>query len=310
MSRIDDTRRQDAAREAERAQKENATKSRDAKADQAKRNAFQGALKRGNAQRQSAADRAAGRHAQNAQEQGRGQAAQQKNAATARHARMARGGMMQHQRFMAQAKSFQGTLAKQATESQGETHGQLKTGDKAVREERVETNERLTETDAKQELQREEQAAVQNEENQANGTVTAGAVQRRQDGGGDSGGQDGGEEARQQMALKAKQTPQMAAAQKSSKAAAPTPIPPEILDKLVNGIMIGFNAKGLEEFQLELKEGVLAGATVKISTENGGVNLAFVGTEGNGRRLLQACEGEIGKRLQKAGMRLNTFSVA
>ena len=107
MSRVDQ-RQQEAAREAERAQKKIDQQDRDNKTSNENREKFASMMKKGNEARQNA--QAQGKKGNEAR--ARAQQAAQGKGNLARMAAMARGGGQASQRLMAQVKSFEGAMAR------------------------------------------------------------------------------------------------------------------------------------------------------------------------------------------------------
>jgi hypothetical protein len=93
-------------------------------------------------------------------------------------------------------------------------------------------------------------------------------------------------------------------------AAGAHPIPPEILEKLVAQIFVGFNAEGAQMFHFTFQEGVLSGCSVSVTSNGAGrIKLSISGLEGQTKRLLSASEGDIAKRLASHKLDLESFEV-
>jgi hypothetical protein len=86
-------------------------------------------------------------------------------------------------------------------------------------------------------------------------------------------------------------------------------IPPEMLEKLVSTVYLAVTEKGLKEFQIELKDGVLKGAFLKISAENGKVGLSFSGLDAGTKNLVESSKGDLMRRLEKKGLKLARLDV-
>jgi hypothetical protein len=87
-------------------------------------------------------------------------------------------------------------------------------------------------------------------------------------------------------------------------------IPQEILDKLVEEVRVGVNAEGKSEFQIDLKEGVLQGMTLKVTAEDGKVQCNFVGGDNSAKNFIEASQGALARSLEKKGLRLDALTVA
>jgi hypothetical protein len=72
---------------------------------------------------------------------------------------------------------------------------------------------------------------------------------------------------------------------------------------------VGVNERGLMEFRVELKEGILQGATLKVDAKDGKIQLRFEGLEGHAKNLVSASEGELARRLEAKGLRLDALVV-
>jgi len=298
-----------AAAEAERLAQKADKQAREAKTSQASREAFaklvkanqQGAqVQKGQAEKGQGEARQSEAHAQQ-QAKGSEQAD--------RAARMARGGVMQHARVMEQAKSFSAVLGKQQAET-AQTDGQrVEAREQGGSKDRVEREDRdrdVAAADVKQEADRE-QARVEARDGGAPGGPIDPDGKNRGGGGGRGGREPGDEGAAALAALKKPTTPQAASGPQG--AVGVKQIPPELLEKLVSAVYLAVNDKGLKEFQIELKDGPLKGGFLKLSADGGKISLSFLGLAGDQKRLVEASKGELMRRLEKKGLRLERLSV-
>jgi hypothetical protein len=308
MSRVEEEAHQKAAAEAERLTKKADKEAREAKGGEAAREAF-GKLVKGQQQ-------AEGQKKVHSEKDGRegkvheekaGKEAAKSSSEADRKAMLARGGVMHQSRAMEQARTFQGALQRQ----QGETrqHGEqlVKRSDTTVKHDRVEREDRGAEVVQKAETQRDrevEQLRVEaHEEKRANAAISG--DKKGDSGGGDKRGDDGAAAALQ----KAKQ-PQQAGAAAGAKAAHEVKqIPPELLEKLVSTVFLAVNQKGMREFQIELKDGVLAGAFLRITADGGKISLKFSGLDAQNKNLVESSKGELMRRLSGKGLQLAKLEV-
>jgi hypothetical protein len=86
-------------------------------------------------------------------------------------------------------------------------------------------------------------------------------------------------------------------------------IPPELLEKLVSTVYLMVNEKGLREFQIELKDGPLKGALMRITADRGKISLAFSGLGANEKNLVEASKGELMRKLESKGLQLARLHV-
>jgi hypothetical protein len=303
-SRVEEQNAKNAA-EAERLNKKIEREGRDAKASQSSREAFS-KLVRTNQQSSSEA-KSQGERTQNEAKQGEAQAQKgAKNASEAdRAARLARGGALAQNRVLEQARSFQGVLTNQQASTQEADKGRVERREAGSQKDRVEAEDKAADVD-KQEATRDaevEQAKVEarHDAQVANGAINPDGSNgqqkdKRQGGQGDEGG------AKQQLQSA---TP----TQKAQGPRAVKQIPPEVLEKLCSAVWLGVNEKGLREFQIELKDGPLKGALVKITAEDGKVALSFSNVGADEKRLIEASKGDLMRRLEKKGLSLARLDV-
>jgi len=86
-------------------------------------------------------------------------------------------------------------------------------------------------------------------------------------------------------------------------------IPQELLDKLVQEVRVGVNAAGKTEMQIDLKEGVLQGMQLKVTSENGKVSCTFVGGDAHAKNLVESSEQRLSRALDKVGLQLESLKV-
>jgi hypothetical protein len=303
-SRVEEQNAKNAA-EAERLNKKIEREGRDAKASDTSRDAFS-KLVRTN-QQSSSETKKQGEREQTEARQGEAQAQKgAKNASEAdRAARLARGGALSQNRVLEQARSFQGVLTNQQAQTQEADKGRVERREAGTAKDRVEAEDKTKDVD-KQEATRDaevEQAKVEaRNDAKANGAINPdgsnGGQQRdKRSGQGDEGGQ------KQPLQT---QAPVAKGAQGPREV---RQIPPEILEKLCSAVWLGVNEKGLREFQIELKDGPLKGAHVKITAEDGKVALTFTNVGGDEKRLLEASKGDLMRRLEKKGLSLARLDV-
>lgn len=223
----------------------------------------------------------------------------------ARMARLARGGTLQHGRILEQVKSFQGTLETQKAESASAQQVRSERREEGLGMQRQQNEERVGDLEQKQEQRVEserEQARVEaREEARANAAIDGQAQGRGQGGSGSSGGDRSPGEGGQRSP---KAVGEAEGARGSAGASPVQQIPEAILQALADRVFVGVNERGMAEFRVELKEGILQGASMRVSAEGGRIHLAFEGLEGNAKRLVQACEGDLARRLEAKGLRL------
>jgi len=106
-----------------------------------------------------------------------------------------------------------------------------------------------------------------------------------------------GETARQGAAAKVKET---------SKA---QQIPEELLEQLVEEVRVGVNEAGHAEFQIDLKDGVLQGMTMKISADGGKVSCTFIGGDAGAKNFIESSEGALARALEGKGLQLSRLEV-
>lgn len=287
--------------DAERLNKRLEREGREAKTDDANRQTFAKLVKSSQGERQAKAQDGEQRStARRGEEQG-SRAARQADEGD-RAARMARGGVAQHARVMEQARSFQGVMQQQQATTHDADKGRVERRDEGKSKDRVDRDDReVAVTKAEQRRDAEaESARIEAREQGAPNAPIRGDAER--DGGGDGRGED-----RSAALGRLKQAPAAA-----SEAKAPhevKQIPPELLEKLVTAVWLGVSQKGLKEFHMELKDGPLKGAFLKISADGGKIALRFEGLGADERRLVEASKGELMRRLENKGLALGRLEV-
>jgi hypothetical protein len=224
-----------------------------------------------------------------------------------RKAMLARGGVMQQSRAMEQARTFQGALQRAQGETQQQNTQLVERRDTTVKHDRVEREERGQELVQKAEEKRDRETEKLRVEAREEQRVNA-AIQGDKEG--DTGGQDKrGDDGNAAAIAKARQAPQAAAASGAQAPREVKQIPPELLEKLVSTVFLAVNQKGLREFQIELKDGVLKGAFLRITADAGKVSLKFSGLDANTKNLVESSKGELMRRLSGKGLQLARLEV-
>jgi hypothetical protein len=293
MSRVEGER---GSREAERAQKEQDKRVREDKSRATDREAF-GRLVAKKQEGQTGA------------EQARAAVLQQPQSEAAKRAMLARGGVVQQSRVQEQARSFQGTLEQTQQSTQQHDAGRVAQREVGKGKDRVEHEDRHSEVVHKAEARRDadtEQARVAAQDAARPNAAIRG------DGGGGGGGDDSpprddGSAAAAAALKKAAQPPAPTAQAQAAREV--KQIPPELLEKLVSTVYLAVNDKGLKEFQIELKDGDLKGAFLKISADGGKVALKFQGLDPQTKALVESSKGELMRRLEKKGLSLSRLEV-
>jgi hypothetical protein len=305
MSRVDHE-PPPSAQEAERAAKEADKRSRDAKVQEQDRQAF-GRLLQGQKESQQTART-------NEKRQGEAKAGEQQASTQTRGqdqadraARLARGGTLQHARVMEQARGFQGALEQSQGRTQTSDQGRVQARDTGRQKDRVEHEDRKEGIAQKAQARQDRDADLAAVERREQSRPLA-AIDGNDRGGGGGGGapQDDGSAAAA-AALKAQKP--LPDVQGAASAGPVKQIPPELLEKLVATVYLAVTEKGLKEFQIELKDGPLKGAFLKISAENGKVALKFSGLDAQTKNLIDSSKGDLMRRLGKKGLSLARLDV-
>jgi hypothetical protein len=289
------------AKEAERAAKEADKRSREAKLAQTDRQTFGRMLE----SQKGAKEQALQQGAQQAREQAA--EGQKKTGEQAKAALMARHGVAQQGRFMEAAKTFQGSLEQAQQKTQASDQGRVERRDTGKQKDRVEHEDRkeVQERRAESKKDRETELARAEARDAARPNAAIGS-----DGGNKGDGQPQGDDGSAAAAAAIKKAAQQPTAAKGPQAAREVKqIPPELLEKLVSTVYLAVTEKGLKEFQIELKDGPLKGAFLKISADNGKVALAFSGLGAQEKALLESSKGDLMRRLEKKGLSLGRLEV-
>ena len=288
------------AAEADRLNKKIDREGRDAKATEASRNAFSQLVKTSQSGQSEAKEK--GERAQGEAKQGEQTAKSAKQGSDLeRAARMARGGVLQQSRVQEQARSFQGVLQNQTGQTQEADKGRVERRDQGVKKDTVEKEDRGVDVQ-KQETKRDADAELQRVEAREGARPNA-AINADAGGGeqGDNRGDPGAAALGKTQGVDGPKGPQGAQGVKQ--------IPPELLEKLVSAVYLAVNDKGLKEFQIELKDGPLKGALLKISADDGKITLGFTNLGADEKRLVEASKGELMRRLEKKGLTLSRLDV-
>jgi hypothetical protein len=278
------------AAEAERAQRKAEREDRDQRASQTKREAFDRLVKRSAEKSEQTRQELA--HGENEKGDGRRAA---RAADAERNARLARGGTLQHARVLEQAKSFQGALTKAAEDTRQADVERIERRSAGFEQDRVEGDERV------QDLDRQAVRAELEDEERRVEAQDAARPNVRIDGGGSAGADAGGSGSHGQGDDRAGALQRQVSSAKAQAARGAQPvklIPPELLEKLASAVRVGVNEKGLHEFQIDLKDGVLSGGRLRVSVESGGVVVRFDGLDAPQRRLVEASKGDLAQRLE------------
>lgn len=312
MSRVDQ-RQQESAREAERAQKQIDRNNRDNKTSNENRQKFSAMMKKGNEARQN--EQTQGKKGNEARAQSQKQA--EGKGKNARMAAMARGGGQASQRLMAQVKGFEGAMARAKGSTEKDTKANNTAREEGMFEAKVQTND-AKESDATVETHKEAEAEQTKEEMQAeskhNAAISGSGGRKGGKGGGGAGaegdGQQNNEQAAQEMAKLAAKQGGAQGASKGQAVKKTQQIPAELIEKLVRAVFVGVNAQGMKEFQIDLKDGALAGARMKVTAgKDGRIQLAFEGVDHHTKNLLESSKGELMRRFEDKGLHLGEMKV-
>lgn len=225
----------------------------------------------------------------------------------ARMRQLARGGTDHSARLMRQAETFQGALSRAGEESAKGNEARTEAKEQSAFEGRTSNEDRVVDNDQRAEA-KQDRAAEDAKAESADKAKANAAIDARQGGAGqDSDGGD--DEARKDAAHIAPKAQAAAVAKSQSVKKSDAPkIPDEILEKLVSEVWHGITAGGDHEFHIELKDGALAGAKLKVASKNGKVSLAFSGLDQNTQRLFSASEGDLMRRFEAKGLSLEQLS--
>lgn len=83
----------------------------------------------------------------------------------------------------------------------------------------------------------------------------------------------------------------------------------ELAQKIVAGVRVGTNAMGKIEFQIDLKNDVLKGLSMKISCNNGKISAVFQGADKDVKKLLEEQKEALEAALSSRGLKLEDFKI-
>ncbi|MFO1518557.1 MAG: hypothetical protein U1F57_02660 [bacterium] len=90
---------------------------------------------------------------------------------------------------------------------------------------------------------------------------------------------------------------------------APREIPKVILDQLVQGVRVGLNKNLDKEIQIDISDRVFKGLSLKVSSREGKVEVAFLTGNADVRRLFESQKGKIGQALAEKGISVSQIRV-
>jgi len=306
MSRVENDGPSASSQEAERAQKASEKKSRDAKLQETDRQTF-GKLLQGQKNSKETATQQTKTQNEGRQAEAKGRHAAKGAQEGQRTAQLARGGIAQHSKVMEQAKGFQGALEQTQQKTTSNDQGRVTTRDTGKQKDRVESDDRqgdlVKKSDHRKDIDADKARVEAREGQRPNAAIGSDAS------GGDSSGGQQNPDGAAAAAAAAKKASSTAPTEKALAKHEVQQIPPEMLEKLVSTVYLAVTEKGLKEFQIELKEGVLKGAFLKITAENGKVGLSFSGLDTQTKNLVESSKGDLMRRLEKKGLKLARLDV-
>jgi hypothetical protein len=86
-------------------------------------------------------------------------------------------------------------------------------------------------------------------------------------------------------------------------------LPPEVIQKIVERVMVGVNTEGLNEFHIQFHEHVLSGSSLSVTAKDGKITARFTTDDVNVKRLLKASEGELSRVFHQKGLYLDRLEV-
>ena len=300
--------------EAERMQKAADKASRQQAADQADRQQFSQLMNE--SAKQTAHEGMKDARKKNAKEQTakqgkvKKQSGDKKADAQMRNARLARGGALHQSKVMAQAESFHSMLDAKKGEAEGLDRVLHKEAEESRTEVQSAGEERAGDLDQKAEERREmgkHEARIAAAKQGKHNAAISGDKPMSDDGGehdGEHADEAGVDAAKKAAGKNEVQTEEIQGA------AGAKQLPPEVVEALVKEVMIGVGPDGLATFRIELRDGVLQGATLQITAENGKVGIDVAGLDPNAKRLVQASVGQLQRGLEKRGLALDWLAVA
>ncbi|MEN9799369.1 MAG: hypothetical protein RL653_3065 [Pseudomonadota bacterium] len=78
----------------------------------------------------------------------------------------------------------------------------------------------------------------------------------------------------------------------------------EIAQKIVERVRVGTNKAGASEFQIDLRQDVLAGLSIKVASKHGRISMVFSGRDGETLKALEGQAEGLKDALQQRGLRL------
>ncbi len=198
-----------------------------------------------------------------------------------------------------QSRNLQAELLKQSSSSQELARSESKGRQTELQDLRgAETERQITtqkESDQRVEKYNDHLAAISRED------------EERQGGGGSDG--DSGQMGGGQMGM-AMQQQQVAATSEVQSAGGTVKIPQALIASLVKACGLKVDPKGLTEFQIDLRDDVLGGSSVKVSANGRKISATVVSSDSNIRRLFKASEGDLARAFDAAGLSLESFRVS
>ena len=279
----------------------------DTKSQQARANKFSSLVKNQEKKEAVKSQQQAGME-KNQQENLQSMSKHGQQASEMRQARLARGGMVQHSRIMEQAKSFQQSLSTIRQDTKTDQETKTKDRSEGMANIREAVQERVSDIDERQEVQKEvnaeeDKVAAQERENVDSAVQSStDRPDRDKQQNQDQEQHDGGQPAIEAAAP-------VEQAQQLGYTSATKQIPDAILEKLASNVWMGINEKGLNTFRIELKEGVLQGASVQVSAEGSKISLRIDGLDSNAQNLIEASKGSLMRKLASKGLELEELSV-
>lgn len=198
-----------------------------------------------------------------------------------------------------QSRNLQQELLKKSSSSQEQVRTEGKGRQEELQDLRGAEHERQVtsqqESDHRTEKYNDNLAAISREE-------------EKHSGGGDSEG-DSGQMGGGQMGMPMQQQ-QVAATAETQSAGGTVKIPQALIASLVKQCAVKVDPKGLTEFQIDLRDDVLGGSSVKVSANGRKISATVVASDANIRRLFKASEGELARAFDSAGLSLESFKVS
>ncbi|MBM4381683.1 MAG: flagellar hook-length control protein FliK, partial [Deltaproteobacteria bacterium] len=78
----------------------------------------------------------------------------------------------------------------------------------------------------------------------------------------------------------------------------------EIAQKIVERVRVGTNRAGASEFQIDLRQDVLSGLSIKVSSRHGRISMVFAGRDGDTLKQLEAQADGLKEALSQRGLQL------